>query len=194
MFHTYGSTHSFCLAKRVPTIYGRWWKRTGRGASRCIHRPSVCFVGDRYMWPFYETCQDLGIPIVSHSGPARGGEPYGEPGNFAAALEAFPRLTIVLAHMGGATWQQCVDIAHAYSNVYFDICEIIAWTGGTNAPTNQQLGQLVKDVGPERVMMGSDFPWYDLDYTVQQIMELPVLSNEEKEGILGANAERILGL
>ena len=46
------------------------------------------YVGDRYMWPFYKTCQELGIPIVSHSGPARGGEPYGEPGNFAAALEA----------------------------------------------------------------------------------------------------------
>ena len=151
-------------------------------------------VGDRGMWPFYETCQELGLPIVSHSGPARGGEPYGEPGNFAAALEAFPRLTIVLAHMGGATWEQCVDIANAYPNAYFDICEIIAWTGGTNAPTIQQLAQLVKDIGPERVMMGSDFPWYDLDYTVEQIMDMPVLSNEEKEGMLGANAERILGL
>ena len=43
-------------------------------------------------------------------------------------------------------------------------------------------------------MMGSDFPWYDLDHTVERIMELPVLSNEEKEGILGANAVRILGL
>ena len=151
-------------------------------------------VGDRNMWPFYQTCQDLGLPIVSHSGPARGGEPFGEPRNFAEPLEAFPELTIVLAHMGGATWQQCVDIAQAYPNAYFDICEIIEWTGGTTAPTDQQLGQLVKDTGPERVMMGTDFPWYDLDHTVERIMELPVLSKEEKEGMLGANAERILGL
>ena len=151
-------------------------------------------VGDRSMWPFYQTCQDLGLPIVSHSGPARGGERYGEPSHFAEALEAFPQLTIVLAHMGGATWRQCVDIAQTYSNAYFDICEIIEWTGGTTAPTDQQLAQLVKDIGPEKVMMGTDFPWYDLDHTVERIMELPVLSKEEKEGMLGANAERILGL
>ena len=160
-----------------------------------LHPPGQrIYVADRSMWPLYQTCQDLGLPIVSHSGPARGGEPHGEPSNFAEPLEAFPELTIVLAHMGGATWQQCVDIAQAYPNAYFDICEIIEWCGGTTAPTDQQLGQLVKDIGPERVMMGTDFPWYDLDHTVERIMELPVLSKEEKEGMLGANAERILGL
>ena len=160
-----------------------------------LHPPSqeIC-VGDRGMWPFYQTCQDLGLPIVSHSGPARGGEPYGEPRHFAEPLKAFPQLTIVLAHMGGGTWQQSLDIAEAYSNAFFDICEIIEWTGGSTAPTDRQLAQLVQDIGPERVMMGSDFPWYDLDHTVERIMGLPILSQEEKEGILGANAERILGL
>ena len=41
-------------------------------------------------------------------------------------------------------------------------------------------------------MMGTDFPWYDLDHSVDRIMELPVLSSEEKGAMLGANAERIL--
>ena len=42
--------------------------------------------------------------------------------------------------------------------------------------------------------MGSDFPWYDLDRTVEQVMSLPLLSNEEKEGMLGAYAAEALGL
>ncbi len=42
--------------------------------------------------------------------------------------------------------------------------------------------------------MGSDFPWYDLDRTIEQVMALPLLSNEEKEGMLGAYAEQALGL
>ena len=42
--------------------------------------------------------------------------------------------------------------------------------------------------------MGSDFPWYDLDHTVDRVMELPLLSREEKEGIMGANAVRILDM
>jgi hypothetical protein len=43
-------------------------------------------------------------------------------------------------------------------------------------------------------MLGTDFPWYDLDRTVELVMELPVLSAGEKEEILGANAVRILNL
>lgn len=42
--------------------------------------------------------------------------------------------------------------------------------------------------------MGSDFPWYDLQHTVERVLDLPILSQEEKEGIMGANAETILGL
>ena len=152
------------------------------------------YVDDKAMWPIYETCQELGIPVLSHSGPARGGEPYGVPRAFAGPLAAFPGLTFVLAHMGGGTWQQALEIAQTYPNAFFDCCEIIQWTGGPDAPTDRQLAQLIKEIGPDRVMMGSDFPWYDLDHNVDRIMELPVLSKEEKEGMLGANAERILGI
>ena len=45
-----------------------------------------------------------------------------------------------------------------------------------------------------RVMMGSDYPWYDLDHTVERVLALPLLAEEEKHAILGANALAILGL
>ena len=41
-------------------------------------------------------------------------------------------------------------------------------------------------------MLGSDFPWYDLDYSVERIASLPLLSQEEKTAILGDNAVRLL--
>ena len=43
-----------------------------------------------------------------------------------------------------------------------EIYEIIEWTSGDLAPSDEQLAQLIKDVGPHRVMMGSDLPWYGL--------------------------------
>ena len=70
----------------------------------------------------------------------------------------------------------------------------MAWTEALNAPSNLELAQMIKEIGPERVMMGSDFPWYDVAYSADWVMRLPVLSREEKEGILGANAQRILRL
>lgn len=151
-------------------------------------------MSDERLWPIYRTCEELDVPVIGHSGPDRNGAGFAEPRAFGRMLKEFPRLNAVLAHMGGGTWAQALEIAETYPNAYFDCCEIIEWTGGTNAPSVEQLARLIKNIGPERVMMGSDFPWYDLDHTVERIMELPMLSVEQKEGILGANAVRILNL
>ncbi len=151
-------------------------------------------MSDKRLWPIYSACETLEIPIIGHSGPDRGRAGFAEPQAFGRMLKDFPRLRVVLAHLGGGAWRQALEIAELYPNAYFDCCEIIEWTGAPYAPSAKQLGQLIRDIGPERVMMGSDFPWYDLDHTVDRIMSLPVLSTEEKEGILGANAERILKL
>jgi len=149
---------------------------------------------DPRLHPIYETCRDLAIPIVAHSGPSRVGAQLAEPRAFAEALRAFPDLTIVLAHLGGGAWGQTLEIARAFPNACFDCCEILAWTGATNAPSDAQLARLIREIGPDRVLMGSDFPWYGLGETVEHVMSLPLLSREEKAAILGANAARLFRL
>jgi len=149
---------------------------------------------DKRMWPIYKTCVDLAIPILSHSGSARGPEQYAEPEAFVEVLKEFPKLTLILAHLGGGSWQQTLNVATKYQNACFDCSEIIEWLGAPSAPTPHEVAKLIKKIGPHRVMMGSDFPWYDLDRTVHLISTLPVLSDEEKQGILGENATQILGI
>jgi predicted TIM-barrel fold metal-dependent hydrolase len=151
-------------------------------------------MADERLWPVYGLCQELGLPVLGHGGPDRQGGGFAEPKAFGAMLKAFPRLKVIIAHMGGATWRQSPEIAALYPNAFFDCCEIIEWTGAPNAPSDEELARLIRTVGPDRVMMGSDFPWYDLDHSVQRVSELPVLSAAEKEAIMGANAMRILGL
>lgn len=152
------------------------------------------YMGDERLWPTYAACRDMGLPVIGHAGPDKGGKGFAEPRAFGEVLRAFPDLPIVLAHMGGATWRQTLEIAEGYPNAYFDCCEIIEWTHSEKGPDDEALARLIQDVGPERVMMGSDYPWYDLDHTVERVLALPLLSAEEKEGILGANAVRILRL
>lgn len=149
---------------------------------------------DSRMHPTYQTCIDLGIPVLSHSGSARGGATYAEPMAFANLMRSFPDLTLVLAHMGGGAWRQTAAFAEAFPQVSFDLCEIIAWTGAPNAPSSRELAKLILDVGPQRVMLGTDFPWYDLADTASRVMDLPLLSREQKAAMLGANAARILRL
>ncbi|MGH2405637.1 MAG: amidohydrolase family protein [bacterium] len=149
---------------------------------------------DPRMLPIYRACVELDLVVLSHSGTAKGAVQYAEPRAFAEILRRFPDLTLVLAHLGGGSWRQTAELARAFPNVYFDCCEIVAWTGAPNAPTDEQLARLINEVGPQRVMLGTDFPWYDLDHTVERVMALPRISREEKEGILGTNAIRILRL
>jgi predicted TIM-barrel fold metal-dependent hydrolase len=136
----------------------------------------------------------LGLVVLSHTGSAKGGEPFAEPRAFAAMLAQHPRLTVVLAHLGGGSWRQTLSLARAFPKVTFDLCEIIEWAGAPKAPTDEELAWMIKEIGPERVMLGTDFPWYDLGRTVELVMELPVLSTGEKERILGVNAVGMLDL
>ena len=149
---------------------------------------------DPRMHPVYDACQELGLVVLSHTGSAKGGEAFAEPEAFAAVLARHPRLRVVLAHLGGGSWRQTLAVARAFPEVSFDLCEIIEWTGAPGAPTEEDLARLIQEIGPARVMLGTDFPWYDLDRTVELVMGLPLLATEEKEAILGANAMRILDL
>ncbi len=144
------------------------------------------------MLPIYQTCVDLGIPVLSHTGLMRDGSPFAEPNAFANVLRSFPDLNLVLAHLGGGAWRQTASFAKAFPQASFDLCEIIAWTGAPSAPSFTELAQLIVDVGPERVMMGTDFPWYGLADTANRVMELPLLTEDQRTAILGANAARIL--
>jgi predicted TIM-barrel fold metal-dependent hydrolase len=149
---------------------------------------------DPRMRPVYRLCEELGLVVLSHTGSAKGGEPFAEPRAFAAILERHPRLTVVLAHLGGGSWRQTLDLARAFPRVAFDLCEIIEWTGAPGAPSPGELGRLIQRVGAERVLLGTDFPWYDLERTVELVLALPVLATGDKERILGANAVDLLGL
>jgi predicted TIM-barrel fold metal-dependent hydrolase len=149
---------------------------------------------DPRMLPVYRACVELGFTVLSHSGTARGATQYAEPRAFGAVLRQFPDLSLVLAHLGGGSWRQTAELARTFPNVTFDCCEILEWTGAPHAPSEEALARLIRDIGAHRVMLGTDFPWYDLDHTVERVMALPLLSREEKEGILGANAVHILRL
>jgi predicted TIM-barrel fold metal-dependent hydrolase len=149
---------------------------------------------DPRMHPVYRACIEMGLTVLSHTGPAQGGEPFGEVPAFAPMLTEFPGLSVVLAHLGGGKWQDTLAVAQAFPNVAFDLCEIIEWAGAPKAPTPAELATLIRAIGPERVVLGSDYPWYEPAHTADLVLSLPVLSQAEKNAILGENAARILRL
>jgi predicted TIM-barrel fold metal-dependent hydrolase len=149
---------------------------------------------DARLHQIYETCRQAGLIVLSHSGPGHRNDASARPSEFAPVLEQWPDLRLVLAHLGGATWLETAELAEAFPQVVFDLSEIIEWTGAPNAPSAVELAGLIRGIGADRVMLGSDFPWYDPAKTVDRVMGLPLLGPDEKAAVLGGTAMHVLGL
>lgn len=142
----------------------------------------------------YDALTEAGAPIVFHSGPDTRAKGFSEPGAFAALAAERPELKIVLAHLGGGSWPDTRALADAYPQLMFDLSEIVIWIGATRGPSAEGIAELIRAIGADRVMLGSDFPWYTPAQTEQLVDSLPLLSPAEKRAILGENAARLLGL
>jgi len=141
----------------------------------------------------YEACQERSAPIVVHCGPDARGYGWATPASFVPVAEQYSRLPLVLAHLGGASWRELAAVADAHPQIWFDLSETVQWVGATNGATVQQLVGLIEHVGVERVLMGSDFPWYEPSDTIAAVGELG-LSADAERAILGENAATLLRL
>lgn len=142
----------------------------------------------------YELCTELDLVVLSHSGTGHRQGASARPREFAPVLDAHPRLKLVLAHLGGAAFEESCALADDYPQVAFDLSEIVEWVGAPNAPSRDQLVRIISRIGADRIMLGSDFPWYDPAATADKVAALPGLGPLEAAALLGETAVRILGL
>lgn len=176
--------------------------RSREGARGVKLHPGIYefFPNDRQMWPFYEKCQELGLPIIADSAPfhrAPKGTEYGEPVHFAEVLRDFPRLTLVLAHLSSAFWDERVELAQQFPNVYFDTSQGFSLPDSIREHGYRGLSALdaprvFRKIGVERIMFGSDAPRsFDMVSQVEEMLALD-LTEAEKRMVLAENAKRIL--
>ncbi|MEU0970123.1 amidohydrolase family protein [Streptomyces sp. NPDC005917] len=149
---------------------------------------------DPRLHAIYDICSDAALVVLSHSGPGHRGDASARPSEFGPVLGRWPNLRLILAHLGGASWRETAELAGTYPQVAFDLSEIIEWTGAPNAPSTTELAALVRHIGADRVMLGSDFPWYDPVRTADRVDGLPGLGAGERAAILGGTAVRLLDL
>jgi len=145
------------------------------------------------MFPIYEEIGDA-LFVTFHAGGyfLRGdAEVYGTAERLMRVREAFPRLKMILAHFGG---NYMLDMARRHvigRDVYVDT----AWPPSLRIIGDAAVvARIIRDHGPERVLFGTDFPYGDPAQEIAYISELPLLSDAEKEQVLGGNAASLFGL
>lgn len=185
------------------------YKQGARGVK--MHPGMHCFYpDDQEFWPMYAKCQELGLPIISDSGPwnrprilvgsaahiHEKRKDYGEPKNFEKVLKDFPKLTLVLAHLGSAWWDERVELAQKYPNVYFDISQGFAAPDHVPHASHRALAEedavrIMRKIGTERILFGTDGPAVPIEPQMEAFLRMP-LTEAERQMILAENAERIL--
>jgi aminocarboxymuconate-semialdehyde decarboxylase len=197
-------------AAKLPGIHGVYMATHVNGKN----------LDEKGFWPVYERCEALGLPIFLHPVAPVGnermrkyhlgnflGNPY-ETGIAAASLmfggvmDAYPKLDVMLPHAGG-TFPALIGRMDHGTTVRAE-CKHITKPPSTYlrrfhydtiAHSDQILMNLVRQVGADRVVMGSDCP-ADMGYTqpVTVIERLGELSANERDNIIGGNAARLLKL
>lgn len=80
---------------------------------------------DRALYPAYQRCADLGVPVVFHCGTSNfpgATNRYGDPGYIDEVLKDIPELTVVLAHGGRGWWYDAAAfLALTYDNVWIEL-------------------------------------------------------------------------
>ncbi len=153
---------------------------------------------DRRMWPAYAKAEEVGFPLLFHSGLGElagyDAADYARPSHFEPLLRSFPKLTVILAHMGNGYLEESVALAEKYGQVYFDISGIISFIGSQGGfSSDAHAVELIRKIGVHRVLFGSDWPWCDPLLAMQRFDGL-ALTGLEKQSILGQNAAKIFGL
>ncbi len=150
---------------------------------------------DRRMWPAYAKAMEVGFPLLFHSGLGElagyAAADYARPSRFEPLLRSFPNLTVILAHMGNGYLEESVTLAQKYGQVYFDVSGIISFIGSPEGfSSDAHAVEVIRKIGVDRVLFGSDWPWCDLLLALEQFKRL-ALTDQEKKLILGQNAAKI---
>jgi hypothetical protein len=139
------------------------------------------------MSAIYDAAERHGLIVLFHAGGyvvEHVNEP--RPEGFVAVLDAHPRMTCILAHMGGyRRWDEARE--HLCGrDVYFDTAYV---------PRNLDdatLLSLARDHGIDRILFGTDGPWTEAAAEVEYLSGMG-FTPPELEAILGRNAQRLLG-
>jgi predicted TIM-barrel fold metal-dependent hydrolase len=115
---------------------------------------------------------------------------------FNLAVQA-PKTRFIFAHMGGARFRywNILVLARtadgfALGNVHFDISGTVLLAA--DSPIEDEFVWTVRNVGIDKVMLGSDYPQISLKRMVDALEKLDFTA-EEKAAILSGNALRVLG-
>ena len=116
--------------------------------------------------PVWGMLEEAGTPIVVHAGSGPVGNEYTGPEPLRRVLTRFPRLAVVVAHMGAPEYAEFLALAEGHERVCLDTTMVFTDFFDAEAPYPPELRTRLVDLQP-KVLLGSDFPTIPYSYAHQ---------------------------
>ena len=150
-------------------------------------------INDKAYYPSYAKAQELGVPIMIHTGTAliTGSRvKHVHPLMVDDVAFDFPNLKIICAHLGAWNYMDVHGMLVRHPNVYADLS---CW------PLNPHYINLVpwgllEETVPDKIFMGSDYPGGQTPQEALEAVKTLPISEEFRRKIMGDNAAGLLNI
>lgn len=150
------------------------------------------YLNDRRFYPLWEKIQELGVPIMTHTGTIQGSGnrhlKYSQPIPYLDDLAAdFPGLTVIGCHPSFPWQNEMLAVTTHKKNVYIELSA--GWPRHFSANLIRYANTLLQD----KVMFGSGYPLYEPEEWLNDFAALPI-AGDIRPKILLENALRLFGV
>jgi predicted TIM-barrel fold metal-dependent hydrolase len=147
----------------------------------------------------YGLCVKHNVPVIFHTGDVWDTDntalvKYAMPIHLDDVAIRFPKLKIVMAHLGTPFFQQSMEVLYKNHNVYADLSGFLVDPG--DRPCNDFFRRTINNVicyaRADRMMFGSDFGLADQSLCVRFVKSLQ-MPKETRPLVMHRNAEQLYG-
>jgi uncharacterized protein len=140
---------------------------------------------DSSLYPIYDACNQLNVPVFLMSGPTSPSLEFTDPAAVGKIAKAFPALPIVCYHGFYPYVNEMIGVAFRYENVYV-VPDMYIFLPGGGLYIDAANG-FMKD----QLLFGTSYPFRAMQQTVDDFLQLG-LKEEILDQVLYQNAKRLL--
>ncbi len=127
---------------------------------------------------------DNHLTVLSHTwGVAMDGHSYSSVETIKDVLKNYKNINFIMGHSIQGQCDEAIDIAKEYPNAYLELTDTYRLNG--------MIEKMVNNAGSEKILFGTDLPWYNPAYCLGCIL-FSNIGDIDKKNIIRNNALRIL--
>ena len=130
--------------------------------------------------PYWEYLNEHKMLTLMHTW---GGSSVDGAENVRRIAETYPDVRLICGHSIHSHWDLAIKLAQDFPNVYLELTAVMDERG--------ILERFVREAGSEKIVFGTDLPWFSTFYYIGTILEADI-TDEDRRNIFYRNGQKLL--